>query len=250
VACHFPRAILLCVALAASASAEPKPADSTSIGRAVTAECQMVVVSTKQALELVPKLSGDATKAATWAQVLEMVAKGEATLAGTLLARGRLGDKLTASSIEEVRYATEFDPPPVPDNFFDPQRLPKNEAWVLEVLKNWPYRGISPTAFETRNTGQTMELGTSETIGTGPPRCQYVLQDVRLKQFDKYDSGRLANGERLEIQQPRFTAMNAEGSAWFESGKPELVAAHRLPGDEQKVELVVLTLKYAKEKLP
>src|SRR4051794_41141740 len=122
VACHFPSVSLLCAVLLSSAWAEPKQPVLSSPGRPVTAECQMIIVSDKQALQLVPSLSDDATKAATWAHVLEMVAKGEVTLAGTLLARGNLGEKLTASSVEEVRYPTEFNPPPVPESFFDPQR--------------------------------------------------------------------------------------------------------------------------------
>ena len=204
----------------------------------------MIVVSAKQGLELVPALSDEKTKAAAMAQLLEMAAKGEATLAGTLVARGTVGEKIMGASVEEVRYPVEFDKPTVPDTFFDPQRPPTNEAQALQMLKSWPFVGISPTAFNTRVTGLTMEVTLAVADRSGLLRCHFNVHDVKLKQFDKIETGRLANGERLDVQQPRFTEMKTEGTALLASGKPELLAAHRLPTEEPKVELVILTLRF------
>ena len=236
-------ALLSCLCMAAHAHAEP--AETRPV---ITAECQMIVVPSKLALQLIPELSDPAKIAAAWPRVQSLIASGEATLAATLFGEGSDGKTITAASTEEFRYGTEFEPPEVPDSFYDSAGLlPKLSP---EMLKNWPIVGITPTAFETRNLGQRMELTISATAGPSILACIYKITHTRLEHMDKIDAGRLANGERLSLEQPRISEMSDESSTTMESGTPKLLGVHRLPGGEGKFELFLLKLTTHLQKTP
>lgn len=205
----------------------------------ITAECQMILVPQKIALGLIAELSDDAKIDAAWPRVQQMIEQGQIESLASLVVKGRPGGKLIAETVEAMRYATEFDPPQVPD------KLPHENA--LEVLKAWPVVGVTPTAFETRNVGQTLEMEASLSGDGNWLDVKVVPQHVRFLRWAKIDAGRLPNGERLSIEQPYFHTMKNNLELRLHNGQRVLLGVHKLPEPDQKFyELFVLHVKATK----
>ena len=196
------------------------------------AECQMLVLPQKLALPLIADLNDDAKIEAAWAAAQQMIARGDATLVANLDLKGEAGKPLLSASVEEVRYPTEFDPPQLP------QDVPKEK--IAEVLKSWPVVGITPTAFETRNVGTTLELNATVSDDGEWISADVTPQHVRLLRMDKFDAGTMPSGEHLTVEQPQFLALKNTLKMHLRSGQRMLVGVHKLPGDENKMALFLL----------
>lgn len=75
------------------------------------------------------------------------------------------GQRAVIEIIREFRYPTEFDPPQIPQNFGNNNggggiiiTNPLNPASSSSQNSNFPVTPTTPTAFETRNTGVTLEV--------------------------------------------------------------------------------------------
>ena len=167
-----------------------------------------------------------------WAKAQQMIARGEATLEANLDLKGEAEQKLSAESVEEVKYPTEFDPPQLP------QDVPKEK--IAEVLKHWPIVGITPTTFETRNVGATLEMNATVSDDGTWISAEVVPQHVRLLRMEKFDAGTMPSGERLSIEQPHFLALKNTLKMHVRSGQRALVGIHKLPGDRNEIELFIL----------
>jgi len=200
------------------------------------AECQMVVLPQKVALAMMTDLSDDDKIEGAWTKIQQMIERGEATLAANLSVRAEPGVRAVTESIEELRYATEFTPPQLP------QSVPK-DAKPGEALKNWPHVGIVPTAFETRNVGATMELEATPSIDGKWVAISVVPQHVRLLRFTKTDGGVLASGEHLSVEQPYFSTLKSTLNMHIRAGQRILLGMHKLPNDETSVELFLFRLR-------
>ena len=81
----------------------------------------------------------------------ELISKGEARIAETQIAVAKPGEKASTESIEEYIYPTEYEPAELP-----------NEINVTlngkEKIGRDFATGPTPTAFETRNLGSTLEV--------------------------------------------------------------------------------------------
>ena len=196
------------------------------------AECQMIVLPQKLALPLIAELNDDTKIEAAWATAQQMIARGDATLEASLDLKGEAGRTLVSESVEELRYATEFDPPQLP------QDVPKEK--IAEVLKNWPVVGITPTTFETRNVGATLELNATVSDDGDWISAEVTPQHVRLLRFAKYDAGTMPSGEHLSVEQPQFLTLANRLKMHLRAGQRVLVGVHKLPGDESKMELFIL----------
>ena len=207
--------------------------DAVSKARwSIHAECQMLVLPQKLALPLIADLNDDAKVEAAWASAQQMIARGEATLAAHLDLKGDAGEKLLSESVEEYRYPTEFDPPQLPDG------VPKDN--IAEVLKNWPVVGVTPTRFETRNLGATLELNAMVSDDGKWISAEVTPQHVRLLRSETFDAGTMPSGEHLSIAQPQFTYLKNTLKMHLQPGHRTLIGVHKLPGDENKMELFIL----------
>lgn len=198
----------------------------------LSAECQMIVLPQKLALPLIAELNDDAKIEAAWATAQQMIGKGEATLVANLILKGEAGKTLLSESVEELRYAVEFDPPQLP------QDVPKEK--IAETLKNWPVIGITPTAFETRKMGATLELNATVSDDGEWISADVTPQHVRLLRFAKYDAGTMPSGEHLSVEQPQFLTLANRLKMHLRAGQRMLVGVHKLPGNEDKMELFIL----------
>jgi hypothetical protein len=218
-----------------------KPKELPKAGEArwnIIAECQMVVLPQKVAFPLIPDLSDDDKIEAAWTKIQQMIEHGEANLVADLNLRGEAGVRLVSESIKEMRYATEYTPPQLPD------KVPKEKA--VEVLKNWPHVGIVPTAFETRNVGATLDLQAAVSDDGQWVALNVVPQHVRLLRLAKIDAGVLPSGERLSVEQPQFTTLRNSLSMQVRTGQRLLLGVHEIPEDEDHMELFFLRVRVQK----
>lgn len=204
----------------------------------VTAECRMIVVKEAAMLALMPELLDDAKIEAASAKLDAMLGKGEAQLAASLLVRTSDGVRGVGATIEEFRYPTEFDPPQVPTE------LPKENP--LEVLKAWPVVGITPTAFETRNMGPSLEIEAVVRPEGAGISVNAVPQHVRFLRWEKYEAGVLANGKHLTVDQPQFFTTKTFFSFDFRNGQVALVGVHKMIEPAGSYELVLLRVSARK----
>ena len=231
------RLLLLLFGIQVAAGEDQQSCEKTAPPTAFTVECKMVLLPMKSASGLIRELGDDAKVNAASAKLDAMLASGEATLASDLLSQGTEHQRVESSSIVEIRYATDFDPPQLPD------RLSSAPA-ALEALKNWPVVAITPVGVETRNTGPQLIWSVTTTSDPSRVVCDYEAQHVRLERYLKLDAGRLANGEQLFVEQPSFSTMKNTSSVTMENGKPKLIGVHVLPTPEGTVELFILTVKF------
>ena len=196
----------------------------------VTAECQMIVLPQKLALPLLPQLNDEATIESAYAQLQEWIAKGDAQLAAHIVAKALDGEKAEAVAVEEFRYATEYDPP----------HLPTESPVNLEVLKAWPVVGITPTAFETRNIGASLEFECRVQSYRNVILTTCVPQQVRFLRWVKADAGVLPDGKRLFVEQPIFHSVKTTSIVALRNGQRVLLGVHKLPEPADALELFVL----------
>lgn len=134
-----------------------------------------------------------------------------------------------------MKYPTEFSPPELPRD------VPKENA--AEFLKNWPAIGITPTTFETRNTGAVLEIEATVSKEGRWISANVALQHARLLRFEDYIAGVLPSGEKLSIKQPQFATMKNTFSMQLHADRPALVGVHKVPDQEATIELFVLRIR-------
>jgi hypothetical protein len=195
---------------------------------------EMLVVQVPQALgiELRPQLRDEQTVSKAVTQLYSLIAEGRATLVGAPIAWSRSGERVVAETIEEVRYACEFIPPQVPSWFGY-----KPGGTFEERLSNILYQIDVPTAFETRNTGVSLELeanlasdGRSIVMAMVP---QHVIYEGERPTLTLPPADRLG-----PYAQPKFRSFKTTANLTLTSGVWTLVSVNILP--EKTWELCLL----------
>lgn len=210
----------------------PKPPDAKWT---IIVECQMVVLPQKLAWPLLPDLNDDEKVDAAWTKLQQMIEHGQATLVANLSVRGDAGRRMVAEEIRELRYPTEFTPPQLP------QTIPDQHG--AEAIKNWPIVGATPTAFETRNVGATLELESKVSDDGQWIALQAVPQHVRFLRFEKFDCGVLRAGQHTNLEQPLFSTVKDTLTLHVRSGQRVLVGLHKVPEEGTTMELFFLRVR-------
>jgi general secretion pathway protein D len=122
------------------------------------------------------------------------------------------GQRAVIEIIREFRYPTEFDPPQIPQNFGNQGNNNNSSsglpgAVTINVPGSFPVTPTTPTAFETRNTGVTLEV---EPV-VGPDGytidLSLVPQVVEFEGFINYGSPITAAGLNVLTGQPTQTVI-------------------------------------------
>lgn len=142
-------------------------------------------------------------------QVVELVKKGEAEVLETMMVVSRSGEKATSEGIREFIYPTEYEPPEIPSKITIPGKPDELSPEKLKLM--WMMRTpATPTAFETRNLGSTLEV--APTIGVND---KYV--DLQLAPEIVWHTGNtvwvetkdgLGNVSRIEMPQMYKLSVN------------------------------------------
>ncbi len=194
----------------------------------VVAECQMVTLPQKAALALLPELNEDAKIEAAFAKLQAMIERKEATLVAALIAKATDGERAVVESMEEKRYASAYAPPQLP---------PPTAADKPDLLKAWPLVGITPTDFESRNLGVTLEVEPKVLEGGRVLSVNVVPIHARLLRWERFEAGKLPNGEHLAIEQPQFGVAKDNCTLLLRNGQRVLLGVHKVPDAADTLEL-------------
>jgi hypothetical protein len=150
-------------------------------------------------------------------QVQELVKKGEAKVMETMICNARSGEKALAESINEFIYPTEYQPPTLPGTFGasdGDDGLSLDEVQTLEKLFSF-----SPTSFETRNLGTTLEIeptsGADDKVidlRLAPDMVWHTGETVWVERKD-------SSGNTSKIQMPKIYSMRTTTALTCKEGQ-------------------------------
>jgi len=139
--------------LAQTATPEFDPLDQVNnLPKMIRVQVEFIEVAHE---DLTALMDSEAAKSDTTLRmkVGELVKAKKATIYETLMAVARPGQKATTESIEEYIYPTEYEPPELPNEIHTTEDGEKVKSDGKDYAT-----GPTPTAFETRNLGSTLEI--------------------------------------------------------------------------------------------
>jgi hypothetical protein len=213
---------------------EPAPEDPV-IPAIVQLQLLVVSVPKADALDLSAEFKNPDTAESAYRKVMEMIKKKKATLVGAPTVETKPGNRCVVEAISEVRYAVEFDKM----EGGKPVVAEKPDAVRALPVQAPPAIGVTPTAFETRNTGITLE---AEPV-LGPDNkavdLNYVAQHVQLLGWDSCSVEE--KGELVQrIPQPRFCTNKVSTNIAVQVGVPVLGGIFEAAGAPDFMELFVI----------
>ncbi len=217
---YSPLRIILLTIYAVLAGASPLCAEAPRWN--VTAECDMITLPQKAALALIPELQDETKIEAAFARLQAMIERKEATLVAHQVAKGRDGEKVVVETVEEFRYATAYHSPEIP-----PVPAEKEAAAKAPTVA-----GVTPSDFETRNLGVTLEMESKALDGGRALSVDVTAQHVLLHRMEKFDAGRRPDGKQLSIEQPQFGSFRDTCSMLLRNGQRVLLGVHKFPGTQ------------------
>lgn len=225
----------LCLAVFAGftgPAAHSEDADRPTPIARIRVDVQMVSIPIAEAGRLIPAFENRETANDAWTRLQAMITNGEATLIGWPILWLRSGQRGVFESIGEDRYPTEFTPPQAAgESSFGqgkirPTRIP-----------------FSPTAFETRNTGCTLEANASVEKDGKVITLDIVAQFVRRIATREWRIRADAIGSIGVLQQPDFLTSKVTTSLHVRHEKPILIGTFVVAEPQPHVELFILHTK-------
>jgi Flp pilus assembly secretin CpaC len=191
-------AVVFLISAPAGCKPPPKP---TPKPVAITVELQVFSMARTQAVETVFAKPTGTNFADVLRTVEALVAAKKATLVATPSVTTMSGEKATIESLLEHRYPTEFEPPQIPQQIGTGGTTTKvtTTTSVTEETTTVPRTSSTPTAFDTRNMGLTLEVEPVASEDRKEIHISLVPQIVALQGTVKYKTDN--NGE---IEQPEF----------------------------------------------
>lgn len=187
----------------------------------IRVQVEFIDVSHEQLTDLLFGEKAPANDVEMRKQVARLIKDGKASILETMLCTARSGEKATSESIEEYIYPTEYEPAELPNeiHFAD-----KEDAEAAKLTRRDFATGPTPTAFETRNLGSTLEI--EPTLG-----MDNRIIDLRFLPEITYHVGNETWAEwkgqhgNSPIQMPKFYKIAINTSVTLATGRPMLVAA-------------------------
>lgn len=220
--------------------------------RHVQVTLEYIEVSQAEATRLLykEKLGKDGTKLREELQAL--IDTNKATLFETLLTTSRSGQRGTTESIREVIYPTEVEPSSMPSEVKVDKEVVNNlestKALAALVSPN------TPTAFETRNTGGTLEI--EPTIGDDNQiiDLRIVPEIVFETPWRRWNIRKDVMGNESAVEVPYFYSIRTNTALTVADGMPQLLAVFTPKGADDKPDpthklIAIVTADIVKVKL-
>ncbi len=156
----------------------------------------------------------------------------KANLYETMMVVARSGQKATVESIREVIYPTEVEPSRIPNEVKVDKEVVNNmeniRALAALVAPN------TPTAFETRNTGGTLEI--EPTIGDDNQiiDLRIVPEIVFETPWRRWNVRKDVLGNESAIEMPYFYSIRTNTALTVADGMPQLLAVFTPKGADDK----------------
>ena len=182
-------------------------------------------------------LKGDSTELRK--EVQDLVRKEKAEILETAIVITRSGQKAVAESIKEKIYPTEYEPAEVPN---DVEVTGNTTAETLAQLVTPP----TPTAFETRNLGTTLEV--EPVVGADDKTIDLRFAPEIVKDFGVTTYGTLKDtlGNENHITMPLFYSMRVSTGLTVRDGQYRFAGVHSPPNAEGEVERSKKIMVFAK----
>lgn len=192
-----------------------------NLPKQIRVQVEFIEVSHEQLTELMFGEKPAANDVELRMQVVALVKHGKATILETMLCTARSGQKATSESIEEFIYPTEYEPATLPENVHVNK---KEDAEAVKTVRRDLATGPTPTAFDTRNLGSTLEIeptlsedGNIIDLSFVPEIVYHVGNEIWAEWKGKHGNS--------PIQMPTFYALRINTAVTLADGTPMLVAA-------------------------
>ncbi|MAS96671.1 MAG: hypothetical protein CMO55_26065 [Verrucomicrobiales bacterium] len=231
----------------------PNASEATEVELGVLLE--YFIVDHRTANRLVREHAPKAADAAQLRDELEaLLDSNEAELLETVWLLARSGQRAKTESITEVIYPTEYDPPEIPNTFGggapvqakdskDQARADLQAVSTLSTVgSEIPITAATPTAFETRNTGVTLEVdpvlsSDNKFVDLNlAPEIVAHIDDIYFTREGREDSARGVD----HIQMPLFYTMKTTTQMTAVPGNYNLIGIHTPNEDKTKRILALL----------
>ena len=238
--------LITLISMAACAAAEdPKPAPAQP-PKQVVVDMQIITLPAQAAIPLIAEMRDPKKSDAAFAQIQQLLAKKEAILIAWPMLAMQSGEQSVAEDINEVRYPSDFEAPSVriePD-YSSPTKTEKKRAPVTLSLTEFT---PTPTSFEVRNTGVTLQVEPRYNAERDSLTLQYAAQRVALTGYDKATIEIKPAGTKIAVEVPKFRANKVTSSSTIASGKSILIGVFRAIETEGHMELFILRATAAPE---
>lgn len=161
-------------------------------------------------------------------RVAELIKEGEASIMETMVCTARSGQKATSESIQEFIYPTEYEPAELPNNSGGDD---KNDTETAKVTRRDFATGPTPTAFETRNLGSTLEIEPILGIDNKIIDLRFIPEIVYHVGNEVWAEWKGHYGNS-PVQMPKIYKLSVNTNLTLITGRPILAAALS-PKDEQ-----------------
>lgn len=219
---------------------EPGPEAEDPEIRDIVADLLIVSVPDSVAIGLIEELKDQASSEAAARKLQSMVESKKARLIGWQNLQTKSGQRAAVENITEVRYAIEFarDPLVAPPAKDDAQGDAAAKAAEPPGPAAPAAIGVTPTSFETRNAGLSLEIEPITQPGGKVIDAQLCAQHVQLLGWDPTTVEQ--NGKTsVRMPQPRFHTNKVTTSLSAESGKRYLLGVFRSGDTKDETELFV-----------
>jgi type II secretory pathway component GspD/PulD (secretin) len=202
----------------------------------VRIEMQVVAIPEEIGVPLITELMDEQKIESAYARIQELLAKGKAQLLGWPIVTTHSGQRAVVEAIDEIRYATEFDPPTVS---FTPS------VNAAETIKIEPKADVTlfeaiPTTFETRNVGITLEVEPEVSADGKTIKLLAVPQHVRLKGYHKVTVEKPSTGGKIVVEQPDFDMIKVTTILTLKNGQRVLMGVFRVSEPPKHLEMFLL----------
>lgn len=221
--------LLSSLTLAQNESFDPtgRQAEAT-LPRHVRTQVEYIEMSLEQMTELMQDEAATQNDTALRKRVAEWVKSKKAKIIETQMVIARSGEKATSESIREYIYPTEYEPSEIPNEVHL-----HNEDGDSKVPNKEIATGPTPTAFETRNLGATLEVEPTLTDDNLYIDLRLAPEIVYHVENMKWATWKDKHGQS-DIMMPIMYSLRVNTALTLANGRPSLVAALS-PKDEKGV---------------
>lgn len=209
---------------------EPNPVN-------VLVEMQIVALPQNIAVPLVRDLMDAEKVDKAYEQIQQLLSKGTAKLIAWPIVTTKSRQRAVVEGINEFRFATEFSAAGVA--IF----LNQTDGTAIKApieANGVDYSHVSPSAFETRNVGVTLEVEPTLRPDGDTIDLSIVPQHVRLKGMNKI-TAELKNGkETVTVEQPDFEKTQTTTNLSVKSGERKLMGVFPTSNPANHLELFLL----------
>jgi hypothetical protein len=191
-----------------------------------------------RAMELLPSLRDEAQCGAMQKKIIEMIAKKEAELVDCQTIITKTGQRSVATNTRAILYASEYSP----------MDDPANEA--VKPFSSFCANPSTPTAFESREVGITLELEPTLQEDGQHVELQLEAKHIALLGWSKIavdiDTGKRGGKRHVTVEQPEFQTLKMSTNIVTTNGGSVLLGVHKLQTATQEVEVFILTTTVVK----